>query len=456
MFHICSTTRLFIQFYITAVILSIFLINLYDIVYAQDTKPSVTLEEPTITDPNLKVEKVSDGISFPTNMAFLGSDDILVLEKNNGTVQRIVNGVMLREPLLDVNVANQVERGLLGVAIEKNNSGPTYVFLYYTEGATKDSTDRDQEVVPLGNRLYRYELAENGTRLIKPQLLLDLPATAKPTHNGGVVIIGPDNYVYLVIGDIEVHRNPAQNQESGKEVDGTSGILRITPDGKPIDHGILSDAYPLNLYYAYGIRNSFGIDFDPITGKLWDTENGDSYGDEINLVGPGFNSGWKVVQGMSTLFPLYHNKTFNPDDLVDFDGKGVYSDPEFSWKYPVGVTSIKFLNSDKLGKQYENDMFVGEFHRGYLYHFDLNEKRTELSLKPPLNDKVADDRDELKQAIFGYGFGAITDIEVGPDGFLYIMSLKEGGPDCDIKHPEIPCVQYNSNLTGTLYKIVPQ
>src|SRR4030095_13413337 len=121
MFHICSTTRLFIQFYITAVILSIFLINLYDIVYAQDTKPSVTLEEPTITDPNLKVEKVSDGISFPTNMAFLGSDDILVLEKNNGTVQRIVNGVMLREPLLDVNVANQVERGLLGVAIEKNN-----------------------------------------------------------------------------------------------------------------------------------------------------------------------------------------------------------------------------------------------------------------------------------------------------------------------------------------------
>jgi len=432
------------------------MMNLYSIDHAQDTKPPFTPEGPTITNPKLKAEKVLDGFSFPTSMAFLGPDDILVLEKNNGTVQRILNGVMLRDPILDVNVANQAERGLLGVAIDKDKNGPIYVYLYYTEVTGKDGNDRNQQMAPLGNRLYRYELAENGTRLIKPELLLDLPATPKPTHNGGVVTIGPDNYVYLVIGDIEVHKTPTQNQEYGKDVDGTSGILRITSDGEPIDHGILSDAYPLNLYYAYGLRNSFGIDFDPVTGKLWDTENGDSYGDEINLVDPGFNSGWRILQGKSSLFHLYHNNTFNPDDLVDFDGRGKYSDPEFSWKYPIGVTSIKFLNSDKLGKQYENDMFVGEFHRGYLYHFDLNKERTELSLKAPLDDKIADNRDELKQVIFGYGFGAITDIKVGPDGFLYIMSLKQGGPDCDIKHPEIPCLPYNSKIKGTLYKIVPQ
>lgn len=298
-------------------------------------------------------------------------------------------------------------------------------------------------------------MAENGTRLIKPQLLLDLPATPKPTHNGGVVTIGPDNYVYTVIGDVDVHRNPAQNKESGKDVDGTSGILRITPDGKPIGHWILGDTYPLILYYAYGIRNSFGIDFDPVTGKLWDTENGDSYGDEINLVDPGFNSGLRTVQGKSSLFQNYNNKTFNPGILVDFDGKGKYSDPEFSWKSPVGVTSIKFLNSSKLGKQYENDMFVGDFHNGYLYHFDLNKKRTGLFLKGSLADNLANNKDELKQVIFGHGFGAITDIEVGPDGYLYIMSLKQGGPNCDVKHPEIPCVKYNSEIKGVLYKIVP-
>jgi glucose/arabinose dehydrogenase len=138
------------------------------------------------------------------------------------------------------------------------------------------------------------------------------------------------------------------------------------------------------LYYAYGIRNSFGIDFDPVTGKLWDTENGYSYGDEINLVDPGFNSGWRIVQGKSSLFQSYNNKTFNPDTLVYFDGNGKYSDPEFSWKARVGVTGIKFQNSSKLGKQYENDMFIGDFHNGYLYHFDLIKKREGLLLKGSL------------------------------------------------------------------------
>ena len=80
--------------------------------------------------------------------------------------------------------------------------------------------------------------------------------------------------------------------------DGRSGILRINQDGKPVGEGILGSTFPLNLYYAYGIRNSFGFDWDPLTGKLWDTENGPHYGDEINLVEPGFNSGWVKVQGV--------------------------------------------------------------------------------------------------------------------------------------------------------------
>ena len=441
---------------ITTVLLMI-MTDQYSIVYAQDTRSTFSSNEPTVSDPVLKVEKVLDGLSFPTGMAFLGPDDILIIEKNNGTVHRVSNGVMSKEPLIDVNVANQVERGLLGIAIEKNKNGPTYVFLYYTESVGKDGNDVSSD--PLGNRLYRYQLAENGTRLIKPQLLLNLPATPKPVHNGGIVTIGPDNNVYTVIGDVDLHRNPAQNKENGKDVDGTSGILRITRDGKTIDPSVLGSTYPLNLYYAYGIRNSFGIDFDPVTGNLWDTENGDSYGDEINLVDAGFNSGWRIVQGKPSISQIYTNKTFNPDDLVDFGGKGQYSDPEFSWEAPVGVTSIKFLNSNKLGEQYENDMFVGDFHNGFLYHFDLNKKREGLLLKGSLADKLANNYyndDELKQVIFGRDFGAITDIEVGLDGYLYILSLNQGGPNCDINYPEIPCVKYNSEIKGVLYKIIPQ
>jgi aldose sugar dehydrogenase len=77
---------------------------------------------PTVNDPNLKVEKVFEGLRFPTKMAFLGPNDILVLEKDNGTVQRIVNGKMLSKPILDVNVANKYERGMLGIAVAKHNN----------------------------------------------------------------------------------------------------------------------------------------------------------------------------------------------------------------------------------------------------------------------------------------------------------------------------------------------
>src|SRR4029078_1323272 len=106
------------------------------------------------------------------------------------------------------------------------------------------------------------------------------------------------------IGDVNIHHTEAQNYK-GFPVDGTGGILRVTQDGKPVGKGILGNTYPLNLYYAYGIRNSYGIDFDPVSGKLWDTENGPEFGDELNLVEPGFNSGWLKVQGIWSI----HNRT---------------------------------------------------------------------------------------------------------------------------------------------------
>jgi glucose/arabinose dehydrogenase len=303
---------------------------------------------PTVNDPNLKVEKVFEGLRFPTKMAFLGPNDILVLEKDNGTVQRIVNGKMLPEPILDVNVANKFERGMLGIAVAKHNNNnnnnndqqqqqqeqgndagissssnsnndnsglvgivggsdntaagstaaapdsdtdtrPTYVFLYYAESKVEGSdicpaqgTTCDPAGEPFGNRLYRYELVDN--KLVNPLLLLDLPSNHN-RHNGGPVVIGPDHNVYVVIGDIS-HRTKAQNYQERKDADGTSGILRVRQDGQIVANPPLGNTIPLALYYAYGIRNSFGMDFDPVTGNLWATEAGFVF-DELNLVKPG-------------------------------------------------------------------------------------------------------------------------------------------------------------------------
>ncbi|MFZ1875653.1 MAG: PQQ-dependent sugar dehydrogenase [Nitrososphaeraceae archaeon] len=377
---------------------------------------------PNVTNPNLKADLVFRGLEFPTNMALLGHDDFLVLEKSKGTVNRIVNGAMLADPLLQVNVASEVERGMLGIAISNSinqtmvdgnnitsSRGP-YVFLFYTEAISA------QDDTPIGNRVYRYELVDN--KLVNPKLLLDLPAIPGPRHNGGDITIGPDNNLYVAIGDVDGHTTEAQNLHEGGRPDGTGGILRITQDGQPVQ-SIIGDPSPSNKYFAYGIRNSFGIDFDSITGNLWDSENGAGSNDEINLIEPGFNSGWLRVQGKAPA-------DFDYEQLVNFGGKGVYQDPEFTWVDTVGPSKVLFFDSDKLGEQYENDLLVADVHFGRIYNFDLNENRTDLVLEGPIADKVAETDAEVEHLIFGSEFGAITDLEVGPDGYLYVLSFGQG------------------------------
>ena len=397
MLLILSCVMIALLFYYTYVNISI--ITATDVQAAQfvDTLP---IDEPAggpviINDTKLKVETVVTGLNLPTSMSFLGRNDILVLEKNNGAVKRIVNGSVMPYTLLEVNVATQGERGLLGVAITKNQnamdaisteaghrSDVTYVFLYYTENVTTYNGMKNVGVLQshegteqvFRNRLYRYEMDYQANHLTNPKLLLDLPADPPPLnssilssspgdHNGGKVDIGPDNNVYVTIGDVGGHRGLTQNEKNASTpVDGTSGILRVSQGGKPVINGPLGETFPLNLYYAYGIRNSFGIDFDPLTGHLWDTENGPAYADEINLVEPGFNSGWDQVQGkwkpiLDTGMP--GNETTNPtDELVYFSesgkngDKGFYSSPEFTWfQRPFGPTALKFFNSDKLGEK---------------------------------------------------------------------------------------------------------
>src|SRR3954466_7132569 len=175
-----------------------------------------------------------------------------------------------------------------------------YIFLYYTQAQMYTPDLATEGKQPTGNRLYRYDLSDNNTKLVNPKLLLDLPAIPGAIGNGGQIAMGPDNNVYITIGDVGIkgHSTKAQNIQNGSEPDGTSGILRVNQDGRPIPLGILGNKFPLNIYFSYGVWNSFGIVFDPITGILWDTQIGLSFGDEINLVEPGFNSGYNKVDGI--------------------------------------------------------------------------------------------------------------------------------------------------------------
>src|ERR671914_2774344 len=198
-----------------------------------------------ISNPNLRIDRIATGLNTPVAMAFLGnsSDDIIVAEKNNGTVRRIIEGVVQPEPLVDVAVANNNdtnERGLLGMAVAKQNETSTYVFLYYTEsGDGRDGSD-SEGVMPAGNRLYRYELAQNTdgpAKLINPKLLLDLPARPGPRYNGGPPLVRQnqtDTIIYLQIGDLDHRTSQANNFVDGPPADGTGGILAVDVEGNPL------------------------------------------------------------------------------------------------------------------------------------------------------------------------------------------------------------------------------
>jgi glucose/arabinose dehydrogenase len=394
-----------------------------------------TIVGPSLTDPDLRVELVARDFDFPTSIEFLGKDDFLLLEKNTGDIYRILNG-NVTGPLIHIDVSQKDERGLLGIAILKNdnlNKDKTFVFLYYTLCTKDNSKSKSRDC---GNYVYRYRFETENNTLTDPKLILRLPGLPGPSHNGGVLELDKHKNLYVTVGDLQptnfiqnqsVFNTKSQNFINGTAPDGRAGILRLTKDGKPVGHGIIGNNYPINLYFAYGIKNSFGIGFDPLTGNLWDTENGPQFGDEINLVKPGFNSGWEKVQGIWKLNQTREkdgilSKSSKEVEFVDFNGKGKYSKPEFVWDKTVAPTALIFLDSDKLGKKYKNDIFVGSAKNGRIYDFNLKENRKSLSLSGNLTDLVLNNKDSSNKIVFGEGFGIITDLEVGPDGYLYVVS----------------------------------
>ena len=370
-----------------------------------------TFAQPQISDPQLKIDVVAKGLISPTSMAFLNTTDMLVLEKD-GNVRRVTNGILQEKPVLHLQVQTESERGLLGIAAKDKE-----VFLYLTESSRMDNSIR--------NSVYRYQW--NGDQLTNPVLVLDLPGLPGPNHDGGKILIGPapnetGQYLYVVIGNLN-HEGKLQNFKDGPDPDDTGVIFRVNPNNGSAPKG---NPFPndstTSRYWAYGIRNSFGLAIDPITHTLWDTENGPDQYDEINIVSHGFNSGWQTVMG-----PISREGK-SQQDLFQLPGSH-YSDPLLSWRIPPALTGIEFLNSSKLGTKYTNNIFVGDYNGGDLYFFQINDNRNGLKLDKfggALSDKVVDNNQELSSIIFGTGFGGITDIKTGPDGFLYIVSIGDG------------------------------
>jgi glucose/arabinose dehydrogenase len=213
-----------------------------------------------------------------------------VIEKNTGKVKLVRNRAVV-STVLDLPVANDSERGLLSIALSPTFATDKYVYLY----STASTVDGGQA---FDNRVDRY--VWNGSTLALDRHIVRMPSVPGPNHNAGKITFRPRQQA------LHDHRR-SQSQRADRQLRVINGAhaqrrgAALQPYGKPVANNPFfnpaSPNSPINDIYAYGIRNSFGLDFDPISGFLWDSENGPTSIDELNLIRPGFNSGWEDIMG---------------------------------------------------------------------------------------------------------------------------------------------------------------
>ena len=337
-----------------------------------------------LKDQSLIVEKYATGFEWPTSFGFI-ENDMFVLEKNSGKIFLIKDESAEKELVLEIDVSKGKEEGLLGILTRD-----TTAYIHYT---TRNSDDG-----ATSNWFYRYHW--DGQKFTEPKLLKEIHGGTE-AHNSGPMILYSDGKVYGSLGDLDSRKGVLQNYLVG-EPDYTSSIFALEEN---------------NSYHSIGIRNSFGLAVDHVTGNMWITENGPDSMDEINLAPPGFNSGWAKIMGPA--------KDYQINELPQREGFE-YSDPEFSWEIPVSPTSISFITSDKF-EQFHNSVLVGDFNTGTLYEFKLNKDRTGFIFEDEeLLDLILNEDDFTNEIIFGTGFRGITSIQQGPDGLVYVLSIGDG------------------------------
>ncbi|MEW5928823.1 MAG: PQQ-dependent sugar dehydrogenase [Gemmatimonadota bacterium] len=315
------------------------------------------------------------------------------------------------------------------------------------------------------------------------------PLGERGNHNGGILRFGHDGKLYVIVGDTgrrgwmqNLRCGPtnrydcppgapvADDQFGGPQPDAahlTGVVLRLNPDGTaPGDNPFFAAGAAIGgevgasvqKVFSYGHRNSFGMAVDPESGALWLEENGDDSFTELNLVEPGMNGGWVQIMGPVSRLAQFRaietspqffglqqarwpstNIATSPEEALSrlFMLPGArYSDPEFSWKYEVAPAGIGFIQGRALGPQYDGDLVVGAardvLFSGHLFRFNLTGNRRRIAVDDPrLEDRVADnlakhDVTESESLVFGENFGVGTDIQTGPNGSLYVVSLTHG------------------------------
>jgi YVTN family beta-propeller protein len=329
--------------------------------------PAVTVT-PTALPAGTVLETFVPGANFPVTLAFAPDGRMFFSELRTGRIRVVENGVLLRDPFFTFLVASQPEAGLIGLILDPDFAYNHYVYANYT-------TDLGGGVAG-PNRVVR--LTDRNSRGSELQTIIaELPSG--PIHNAGRLRFGPDGKLYVSLGENNIiSRAQDLSSPSGK-------ILRFNPDGSiPPDNPFVKHpgAYP--AIWAYGLRNPPGLDFHPVTGAPFVTENGPGDNDELDLIVRGGNYGWPPTGYKDTPGVIDPLAVFNPT---------------------IGPVGLAFYRGSQIS-EWSNDLFYCNYHAGQLRR---------VRLAPESFDRIVYDETVVN--------GGELDVTTGPDGALYFSDL---------------------------------
>ena len=327
---------------------------------------------------SFEVTVVADGLDHPWGMAFLPDGGILITERS-GALRMFRDGDLLEDPVKGVpEVWNRGQGGLLDVALHPNFAETRWVYLTYSRPGEGGA----------GTAVARARLEEGTLRDL--ELLFDLPRKTNSSHHfGSRLAFDRDGYLFVTVGE-RGERNRAQDPH-----DPAGSVLRIHDDGSiPEDNPFADGEKGHPAVYSYGHRNPQGLTLNPFTGEIWEQEHGPQGGDEINVIRPGANYGWPEVTGGEE----YGGGRIGPDDAPGFRS------PLHNWTPSIAPSGMAFYDGD-LFPEWKGDLFNGSL------KFQLV-SRLEISGE----DAVGEER-FLEDA-----YGRIRDVEVGSDGYLYLLT----------------------------------
>jgi glucose/arabinose dehydrogenase len=314
---------------------------------------------------------VRTGLKSPTAFTFAPNGVIYYVELRTGQIRILDPATGTITDFFTVPGASSI----LGIALH-----PTKAWVYVYGTREVGGAEYDQLL-----RITNHKGTGIGLKV-----LLSRPTALPGTfaHIGGRLLFGPDGFLYLVIGD---EGAPANSQDPS---DISGKVLRMNAAGAAAPGNPVAGS----RVFASGIRNSFGYDFDPQTGRLWLDDNGPECNDELNLISAGANYGWGPSETCSTPPPAPEN--------TNQDGPSPVL-PELWLANPVGPTGLAFCDGCGLGTGSNGDLFFGDYNSGSIH---------EVTLKAEGDDVVSE------SVVFTHAYG-VRSLEVGPDGSVYFSDF---------------------------------